>query len=94
MAPHILRIAAGMRGVFMKPSLNSHTSKQILSPKRYATTTVTGAFREHPPQTPLGLLKVVLTVIPGLYIGAALSRMGAAWLEENDIFVPDDDDDD
>ena len=30
----------------------------------------------------------------GLYLGATISQKMAAFLEENDLFVPDDDDDD
>ena len=41
----------------------------------------------------LGIVKVFACAIPGIYIGATVAREGAAFLEENDIFVPDDDDD-
>lgn len=61
---------------------------------RSATTTSTGAYKKEPHSTPLGLVKVLLTVLPGLYVGAAISRTCAAFLEENDIFVPEEDDDD
>ena len=40
-----------------------------------------------------GLVKMFVVVIPFLYAGSTLSKKGAAFLEENDIFVPDDDDD-
>lgn len=65
-----------------------------LSGKRCVTTSSSGAYVEEPVSTPLGLLKVILTVLPGLYIGASISKTCAAFLEENDIFVPADDDDD
>lgn len=39
-------------------------------------------------------LQVFLVVIPGVTIGASISKYGAAFLEEHDIFVPSDDDDD
>lgn len=53
-----------------------------------------GALKPMPYIIPFGLLGVVLTVIPGLLIGAAISRNMANFLEENDLFVPSDDDDD
>ncbi|KAH6943252.1 hypothetical protein HPB50_017978 [Hyalomma asiaticum] len=53
-----------------------------------------GAMMPEPETSNTGLLKVLVTVLPGLYIGATISKEGAAFLEENDIFVPDDDDDD
>ena len=40
----------------------------------------------------LGLLKAVLATTLGLYIGAFLSQKMAAFLEENELFVPEDDD--
>ena len=52
-----------------------------------------GAFMPKPDVQKLGLAKVFACAIPGIYIGATVAREGAAFLEENDIFVPDDDDD-
>uniref|UniRef100_G3ML94 Essential MCU regulator, mitochondrial n=2 Tax=Amblyomma TaxID=6942 RepID=G3ML94_AMBMU len=53
-----------------------------------------GAMLPEPEISSFGFLRALLTVLPGLYIGATISKEGAAFLEENDIFVPDDDDDD
>ncbi|CAM1303538.1 Uncharacterised protein g3534 [Pycnogonum litorale] len=64
-----------------------------LNQTRKIVTTENGALLEEPKKISLGLSKVALTVIPGLYLGATISKEGAAFLEENDIFVPDDDDD-
>ena len=47
-----------------------------------------------PPHTQAGLLKAVLTTTLGLYIGAFISQKMAAFLEENELFVPEDDEDD
>lgn len=47
-----------------------------------------------PEKTNFAVLRSILAVLPGLYIGATISKEGAAFLEENDIFVPDEDDDD
>ena len=46
------------------------------------------------PHTLAGLLKAVLTTTLGLYIGAFISQKMAAFLEENELFVPEDDKDD
>lgn len=62
-------------------------------PFRNAVTTETGAVLPNPKKVPFGLLRVLLTVLPGLYLGATISKEAAAFLEENDIFVPEDDDD-
>jgi hypothetical protein len=40
-----------------------------------------------------GVMKIFACAVPGIYLGASIAREGAAFLEENDIFVPDDDDD-
>jgi len=65
----------------------------IMQHMRQAVTTDSGAILERPEQVRFGLLKATAVVIPFLYAGATISKNGAAFLEENDIFVPDDDDD-
>ena len=40
------------------------------------------------------VMKVLLVSVLGLYIGAFASQRMASFLEENDLFVPDEDDDD
>ncbi|PIK44401.1 hypothetical protein BSL78_18725 [Apostichopus japonicus] len=60
---------------------------------RWETTSSVGSIKQQPPQVKLGLLKAFVVVVPFLYIGATISKEGAAFLEENDIFVPEDDDD-
>ncbi len=42
----------------------------------------------------LGIFKVGLVVTPFVYAGAMVAAQFASFLEESDIFVPDDDDDD
>lgn len=37
---------------------------------------------------------IFFTVIPGILIGALISKNIASFLEENDLFVPEDEDDD
>ena len=47
-----------------------------------------------PTVMPFGGLAFLGTVIPGLLIGAMISKNIANFLEENELFVPSDDDDD
>ena len=43
---------------------------------------------------PFGIVGVFLTVVPGILLGAVSSKNIASFLEENDLFVPEDEDDD
>lgn len=61
---------------------------------RTAITTKHGVILQEPHRTSFGIIKIFLTVIPGLLIGATISKNIANFLEENDLFVPSDDDDD
>lgn len=54
----------------------------------------TGALKPMPKVTSFGLFGVLCSIVPGLFIGAAISKNIANFLEENDLFVPSDDDDD
>ncbi|GFY64135.1 hypothetical protein TNIN_451741 [Trichonephila inaurata madagascariensis] len=87
MASHLMRL---VRGVFKN---NLAIEKLSVMPVRHAVTSDTGAMLPKPEKMPFGLFRVLLTVLPGLYLGATISKEGAAFLEENDIFVPDEDDD-
>lgn len=53
-----------------------------------------GAYHPIPVRRPLSLSLSTLVLGVGVYIGARLAQWGAAFLEENDIFVPEDEDDD
>ncbi|KAH8280393.1 hypothetical protein KR018_005475 [Drosophila ironensis] len=53
-----------------------------------------GAIKPKPEEMPFGLLAIFCAVIPGLFVGATISKNVANFLEENDLFVPADDDDD
>lgn len=59
-----------------------------------ATSTKHGVVLQEPQRTRFGILKMIVTVVSGLLIGAAISKNIANFLEENDLFVPSDDDDD
>uniref|UniRef100_A0A3P8Q552 Essential MCU regulator, mitochondrial n=1 Tax=Astatotilapia calliptera TaxID=8154 RepID=A0A3P8Q552_ASTCA len=62
---------------------------------RTAVCSSSGAMLPKPrKQTPFGLIRIALIVVPFLYVGTQISKNFAALLEEHDIFVPEDDDDD
>jgi len=52
-----------------------------------------GAILERPQRVSFGLLKVLLVVGVSVFIGGTISMKGAEFLEEHDLFVPDEDDD-
>lgn len=53
-----------------------------------------GALKPKPEENRIAPLLVICAVLPGLFIGAQISKSVANFLEENDLFVPDDDDED
>ncbi|KAA3679558.1 uncharacterized protein DEA37_0001964 [Paragonimus westermani] len=55
------------------------------------STMSTGALHGRPHITPFGAVKVLAIVSATIFCGAMISKKGAEFLEENDIFVPDDD---
>ncbi|GIZ01850.1 essential MCU regulator, mitochondrial [Caerostris extrusa] len=87
MAARIMRFAKNVTSDYQALKTMSEV------PVRCIVTTETGAVLPKPAKMQFGLLRVLLTVLPGLYLGATISKEGAAFLEENDIFVPDEDDD-
>lgn len=62
--------------------------------RRCVVTMPTGAVSAEPRRSRLALVGALLAVIPGLLLGASISKNFASFLEENDLFVPSDDDDD
>lgn len=62
--------------------------------RRFKTHFRSGAIRAMPDVLQFGYVSVLCSVLPGLFIGAAISKSVANFLEENDLFVPSDDDDD
>ena len=53
-----------------------------------------GAVKDIPPWYKLGIVKLTATFTLFLLIGAQLSKSGTKFLEENDIFKPEEDGDD
>jgi len=65
----------------------------ITQPVRTIVYTETGAVLERPEQVKFGLIKALLVVLPFTGLGATISKIGAVILEENELFVPQEDDD-
>jgi len=65
----------------------------VLHQNRSVAYSVNGAILPKPEKVSWGLPKVVLTVVLSVYIGGSISKYGAEFLEEHEIFVPDEDDD-
>lgn len=74
--------------------LNPTSGTFINIVKRNRTHYRDGTLRPVPRVIPFGMIAVLGSVLPGLFIGAAISKNVANFLEENDLFVPSDDDDD
>ncbi|XP_044271648.1 essential MCU regulator, mitochondrial [Tribolium madens] len=74
--------------------LRNHQNLVSLGPIRTRVYSKTGGLLPEPHRTSFGIIRLILTVVPGLLIGAAISKSIANFLEENDLFVPSDDDDD
>jgi hypothetical protein len=57
--------------------------------------TKTGAILEAPPKRGFrGVLGAAAAIFTGVTVGSVISKDMASFLEENDLFVPSDDDDD
>lgn len=65
-----------------------------LMTRKMAIATRSGAILPEPKPQPFGIVGVVFGVVLGVLIGATISKNIANFLEENDLFVPSDDDDD
>merc|ERR1719244_2440792 len=75
---------------------NSIIKRKLSTSRLLSVSDKYGHIRPDPVGEPLaqGLVKVGLVVSLGLYVGARISMSMVAFLEEYDIFVPDEDDDD
>lgn len=87
-----LKNAASVTNVTTLKQLAGRTLSEVQ--RRNATHFRSGALKPKPEEMPFGMMGVVCAVVPGLFIGAAISKSVANFLEENDLFVPEDDDDD
>lgn len=59
-----------------------------------ATMSTTGLIPPKPERSSFGLVKAFIAVTLGISFGATISRITANFLEENELFVPSDEDDD
>lgn len=89
------RLAAVLSSRLKTLSISQNNNSRVLNliQKRTMVCQETGALLPKPEKTPLGLTKVAIVVTPFLTLGTILGREGASFLEESEIFVPDDDDD-
>lgn len=87
-----IRTVATVEKIFLMRQLADRT--MLEAQRRNATHFRSGALKPKPEEMPFGMMGVLCAVVPGLFIGAAISKSVANFLEENDLFVPDDDDDD
>ncbi|KAE9416218.1 hypothetical protein Angca_000563 [Angiostrongylus cantonensis] len=62
-------------------------------PEQYADNFIKGVGLR-PARNRSGLLKLCVVAISSLYFGGFVAHKGASFLEENEIFIPSDDDDD
>lgn len=91
------KMAARMTVALCGKALGRMGSKVLHHPLRTQVRSVvyteTGGLLDKPEQVRFGLVKVLAVAIPFIYLGGTISMKGAAFLEENDIFVPQEDDD-
>ena len=88
MATKILSLRAASQRI-----LNLVHKNALMPARNNAVCTGTGAVLPKPEQIRFPVIKALAVAVPFLYAGATFSKNAAAFLEENDIFVPDDDDD-
>lgn len=87
--------SASIRRVVPRLFVKSVNTAKIAGTKavvsRHLLTAPSGAILPEPKKVPFPFLKLLLVLTPGIYIGAAIAKNGATILEENEIFVPTDD---
>jgi len=83
-----------VRRLTASPSSSSWVGLLNKGGQRSAVTTGSGAYFAEPKKVPMGIPGVLATISAGLLLGAAISKNMASFLEENELFVPSDDDDD
>lgn len=87
-------MATKILGMSRKVASLCPVSKASAPTVRTAITSAQGEILSEPVRIRFGIPKVLAAAVPGIFVGATLAKNGAAWLEENEIFIPDDDDDD
>uniref|UniRef100_A0A8R1II69 Essential MCU regulator, mitochondrial n=1 Tax=Caenorhabditis japonica TaxID=281687 RepID=A0A8R1II69_CAEJA len=80
---------------FIRAVLNYTTT--YLQNGQYAASlsaNASGNIGQRPFSNRAGILKLLLVCSSSFYVGALIAHKGASYLEENEIFVPTDEDDD
>lgn len=83
-----------MISVIVKSIKHANNRGPVKQISRSAITTARGTLLSKPERTSFGIVKVILSVVPGLFVGAMISTYMANFLEENEIFNPSEDDND
>ena len=89
------RVMSGglLRGLLLRPG---GLGALRAVPRRTTVTTESGSILPRPerPYRSVGPVMVAIWAPPFIYGGAMIAKFFASWMEEMNIFVPDDDDDD
>lgn len=82
-----------LRGLLLRPN---GIQAIRATPRRTVVTTENGSILPRPyrPYKNVGSIMVAIWAPPFIYGGAMVAKYFASWMEEMNIFVPDDDDDD
>lgn len=90
----LMRLSRLPINVLREPVIKSVKLRNLaVNQTRSVVYSESGAILSKPDRVPWGLLKVLVVVFASVYVGGTISKNGAAFLEEHDIFVPDEDDD-
>ena len=92
----VLSRLCGLQILAIRSALRSNSSVNragCVNSIRTLVYSESGALLERPQRVPFGLLKVLAVVGVSVFIGGTISKNGAEFLEEHDLFVPDEDDD-
>ncbi|XP_075255704.1 essential MCU regulator, mitochondrial-like [Convolutriloba macropyga] len=73
---------------------NTKSTQSLAMVLRRHVTTVTGGIASKPDKLKFGAFRVFVVFTPLIYLGGYVSKEGAAFLEEKEIFIPEGDDDD
>lgn len=85
----------GIRRLLLSSALIRKNVAECVQPKRNVVTNDVGGILEQPSKKGFrGMVSATVIVCTGVSIGAAISKDVAGFLEENELFVPSDDDDD
>ncbi|EFO98176.1 hypothetical protein GCK72_025602 [Caenorhabditis remanei] len=75
---------------FLNYAINSIPTQTGIS----VTSAAPGSVGQRPFTNKAGVLKLLFVSASSLYLGGLIAHKGASYLEENEIFVPTDEDDD